>query len=128
MPNYAYRGINQQGKSANGVIDAESDKIARIKVRKLGIFPTEVVLEGSQKGRGGIRLGRDVDFSKYLQRVSTKDLAVMTRQLSTLIQAHIPIVDALTALVEQTENVKLKRVIASIKESVVQGGRLSDAV
>ncbi len=126
MPNFAYKGINTQGKSAAGLIDADSEKVARLKLRKIGIFPTDVSLEGAK--RGGLRFGADVDLGKYFQRVSGKDLAVMTRQMSTLIGAHIPIVDALAALVDQTNNPKLKSILSSVKEKVIQGGRLSDAV
>lgn len=127
MPNYAYRGINTQGKGASGVIDAESDKVARVKLRKTGIFPTEVALEGAQK-TGRLRLGAEVDLGKYFQRVSGRDLANMTRQMATLVAASIPIVDTLTALVDQTQNPKLKIALSSVKERVVQGGRLSDAM
>lgn len=126
MPNYAYKGINNQGKTANGVIDAESDKVARLKLRKIGIFPTQIDVEGAR--RKGLSLNADVDFGKYFQRISGKDLAVMTRQMATLIAATIPIVDALTALIEQTQNNKLKSVLGAVKERVVQGGRLSDAM
>ncbi len=128
MPNFAYRGINAQGKSAAGAIDADSEKVARIKLRKIGIFPTEVVPEGAKQKGSGLRLGATIDLGKYFQKVSGKDLAVMTRQMSTLIAAHIPIVDTLTALVEQTQNPKLKGVLGAVKERVVQGGRLSDAM
>lgn len=125
MPNFTYKGINAQGKGSSGMIDAESEKAARLKIRKLGIFPTEVSLEGAKKGIG---LGRDVDLGKYLQRISGKDLAVMTRQMATLLAAHVPMVDTLSALVEQTQNPKLKTLLGSVKEKVVQGGRLSDAM
>ncbi|HEX5036677.1 MAG TPA: type II secretion system inner membrane protein GspF [bacterium] len=130
MPNFAYKGMSAQGKSAAGVIDAESEKAARVKLRKIGIFPTQVGLEGARKkgGGGGFSLNADIDIGKYLQRVSVKDLATMTRQMSTLIAANIPIVETLSALVEQTENPKLKSVLGSVKEKVVQGGRLSDSL
>lgn len=129
MPNFAYKGMNAQGKNATGVIDADSEKAARVKLRKIGIFPTAVGVEGAKKkGGGGLSLGSDIDFSKYLQRISGKDIAIMTRQMSTLIAANIPIVDTLSALVEQTENPKLKSVLGSVKEKVIQGGRLSEAM
>lgn len=121
--------MSAQGKSAAGVIDAESEKAARVKLRKIGIFPTQVGLEGARgKKGGGFRLNADIDLGKYLQRVSVKDLATMTRQMSTLIAANIPIVETLSALVEQTENPKLKSVLGAVKENVMQGGRLSDSL
>jgi len=137
MPVYAYRGLNTQGKAANGVIDADSEKGARVKLRRIGVYPTEVGLEGARPGGarpggkvklGRISLARDVDFSKYFQRVKAQDLATMTRQLATLISAHIPLVDALAALADQTTNVKLKTVLGSVKEGVVQGGKLSESL
>src|SRR3989338_5265610 len=127
MPVYAYGGLNTQGKNASGVIDAESEKAARLKLRKIGLFPTEVGLEGA-KGVGGLRLGGEIDFAKYFQRIKAQDLATMTRQLSTLISAQIPLVDSLTALTDQVTNVKLRNVVSSVKEGVVQGQRFSEAL
>lgn len=128
MPNFAYKGMNAQGKNAAGVIDAESEKAARVKLRKIGIFPTQVGVQGAKKKGGGFSFNADIDLGKYLQSISVKDIATMTRQMSTLIAANIPIVETLSALVEQTENPKLKTILGSVKESVVQGGRLSDAL
>ncbi len=127
MPNFNYKGINNQGKNTSGVIDAESEKAARLKLRKIGVFPTEIGPEGAKRA-GGLRLKGDVDFGKYFQSVKGKDIAIMTRQMSTLLAAHIPLVDTLSALIEQTQNQKLKSILGNIKESVVQGGRLSDAL
>lgn len=127
MPVYAYRGLNTQGKSAGGTIDADSEKAARLKLRKIGVYPTEVAPEGKKK-LAHLSLGREVDLGRFFQRVRTQDIATMTRQLSTLISAHIPLVDALNALGEQTPNVKLKGIIGSVRENVVQGKRLSDAM
>ncbi len=129
MPNFAYKGIDAKGKTAGGVIDAESEKAARVKLRKIGIFPTEVGVEGVKKkgGGGGLSLSRDIDLGKYFQKISGKDLAIMTRQMSTLVGAHIPIVDTLSALIEQSQNPKLKTVLSTVKEQVMQGAKLSDA-
>lgn len=128
MPNFSYKGIDNKGKTATGMIDAESEKMARTKLRKIGIFPTEVGVEGAKKKGGGLKLGGDVDIGKYFQRVSGKELAVMTRQMSTLMGAHISIVETLGALIEQSQNPKLKSVLSTIKEQVIQGVRLSDAL
>lgn len=127
MPNFAYKGIDGKGKTTSGVIDAESEKVARGKLRKIGIFPTDIGVQGAKR-KGGFSLGSDVDFGKYFQKVSGKDLSTMTRQMSTLIGAHIPIVDTLSALVEQSPNPKLKSILSTVKEQVVQGVRLSDAL
>ncbi|MBI2082781.1 MAG: type II secretion system inner membrane protein GspF [Deltaproteobacteria bacterium] len=127
MPVYAYKGLNTQGKAASGVMDAESEKAARLKLRKIGVYPTHIGLEGARSSKG-LSLGGDVDFAKYFQRIKLQDLAALTRQLSTLVSAHIPLVDALAALSEQTANLKLRGIMGSVKEAVVQGSRLSEAL
>lgn len=128
MPVFSYKGIDTAGKKSNGVIDAENLKAARIKLRRMGVFPTDLGVKGAKGGGGaGFSFNMDVDLGKYFERVKTRDLAVMTRQLATLISANIPLVDALNALVDQTQNSKLRNVIADVKDKVVEGAKLSDS-
>ncbi|MBI2340432.1 MAG: type II secretion system inner membrane protein GspF [Deltaproteobacteria bacterium] len=124
MAVYAYKGIDSKGKQVSGVVDAENDRAARLKLRKTGVFTSEIYLEGSKKGfslggKGG---------PAFLQRVKTKELAHMTRQLATLMGANIPLVDALGALQEQVENPLLKKSLSQIKDKVTEGSRLADAM
>lgn len=125
MPNYKYSGVNDKGKNITGTIDAENEKGARAKLRRSGIFPTTLGAEG--KG-GGLSLNTSVDLGKYFQRVTIEDLALMTRQLGSLLQAGIPLVEALAALAEQTENPKLSSAVSTIRERVTEGTKLSDAM
>jgi len=127
MPVFNYTGINDKGKKTNGIVDAESEKAARTKLRKMGVYPTS--LRGG--GKGGSRklsLNANIDVGKYLQRVKTQDIALMTRQLATLVGSGIPLVDSLQALEDQLENIKLKEVMTSVREKVTEGGKLSDAM
>lgn len=126
MAIYEYKGVDSKGKKVSGVMDADSERAARIKIRKLTIFPTELKLEGS-RGQG-FSLTRDVDFSKYWQRVKTEEIASMTRQLSTLLSANVPLVDSLGALRDQVDNPKLKSALSAVREKVVEGTRLADAL
>jgi general secretion pathway protein F len=125
MALFNYKGLDAAGKKSNGTIEADNLKVARTKLRRLGVFPTEVHPTG-KKG-GGLSINMDVDVGKYFERVKTKDLAVMTRQLSTLISANIQLVDALEGLIEQTDNTKLKDALIDIRSKVVEGTKLSDA-
>lgn len=125
MPVFSYKGVNAAGKKVSGIIDAEHIKAARAKLRKSAIFPTEVNEGGGSSGQaaaGGFSL------KKYFQSVSVAEVANMTRQLATLINANIPLVDALSALVEQIENPTLKSTISQLRERVREGGRLADAM
>jgi general secretion pathway protein F len=109
----------------SGIVDAENLKAARIKLRKLSVFPTEVG-EGSAGGGGALTGG--LDFKKYFQKIKVSDVANMTRQLATLLNAGVPLVDALGALVEQTGQPQLKSALSEIRERVREGSRLADAM
>lgn len=126
MPVFEYAGINAQRKKTSGIIDAESEKAARLKLRRLGVYPERVSLE--QAGKRKITLTSKIDFARFFQRVKVRDLSLMTRQLATLVNAGIPLADALQALVEQIEHVKLRKVITEVREKVMEGTKLSDAM
>ncbi|MES2640049.1 MAG: type II secretion system inner membrane protein GspF [Myxococcota bacterium] len=127
MAVYEYVGLDAGGKSTKGIVDADSPKTARGRLRKQGVFPTEVweKKEGATRGRG---INVEIDFGKYFQRISVQDLATLTSQLSTLIGAGIPMVEALTALVDQTENPKLKGVLVEVRQKVNGGTSLARAM
>jgi len=126
MPIFEYIGIDAKGKKTSGTVDADTERAARIRLRKMKIFPTSLGIEGVVKQKLGFSM--NIDVSKYLQRVKVQEIAVMTRQLATLVGANIPLVDALTALVDQIENPKLKSILSRIKEKVTEGSKLSDAM
>ncbi len=126
MPIFEYVGIDAKGKRSAGTVDAENERAARAKLRRMNVFPTTLGMEGATKQKVG--LGMQVDLSKYLQRVKVQEVAVMTRQLATLINANIPLVDALAALVDQIENPKLRNMISRVKDKVTEGNKLSDSL
>ncbi len=126
MAVFSYKGMDAAGKKVSGIIDSDNIKAARAKLRKSKIFPTEIS-EGGNSGRG-ISMAGGIDFKKYLEKVKVTDVANMTRQLSTLLNANVPLVDALGALVEQIDNNKLKSALSEIRERVKEGARLADSM
>ena len=128
MAVYEYKGIDSAGKAIKGVIDADSPKSARAKLRRQSMFPTEIFEQVQGKATQGKGLNVQVDFSKYFQSVSAQDIATMTSQLSTLVGAGIPMVEALSALIEQIDNPALKPVLVKIREDVNQGDALAVAM
>ncbi len=132
MPVYEYKGFDKKGKSVKGLREADSVKAAQAALRRDGIMPTDVKesggdgKKGGKKGGGGM-LGKDVDFSRF-QRITVDDVGLATRQLATLLQAGVPMVDSLTALVDQIENRAFKRIIADVKQRVNEGSSLHQAM
>ena len=125
MPVYEYKGLNEEGDEVSGILDAENQSTLRKKLQAEGIYTTEVY-EG--EGAEAKARGREIDFSQYFERVSLRDIAVLTRQLATLLGAGIPLVRALNALGDQAEKDELKRVISDVRRRVNEGSSLAAAI
>ncbi len=126
MPVYAYRGFNAAGRAVGGIVDADSPKGARQKLRREGVFPTELVEQ--ERRSPATEASAGWQLSRYFERIRPEELALLTRQLATLVAARIPVVEALSALVEQTENARTKRVLSQVREQVTEGASLADAL
>ncbi len=128
MPVYQYQGYRTDGGAATGIIDAENVKVARLKLRKEGVYPTDVVEQGQtatrSPERGLSRVGGSISRSSTL---SATDLALMTRQFATLLVAGLPLVEALGVLVDQAEKKPIKALLADIREQI-RGGKSLSAV
>ncbi len=124
MPVYAYRGVNAKDKRVSGIIDADTKKAARQKLRKLQVYPLELN-ETVEKKRASSRMAKALRMGGS---VPSQELAAMTRQLSTLVGAQLPLVQCLSALTEQVEHERLLTVLAEIRESVNEGASLADAM
>lgn len=125
MPVFEYKGLNTKGKPVKGVQDAENLRALKSVLKGQGIFLTEAFEE--RKGESPVQ-DRDIDLKQLLSRVKPSDVAVLTRQLATLIRAGIPLVESLDALLDQVEKVKLKRILAQVKEEVREGSSFADAL
>src|SRR5215813_11713906 len=129
MPVFEYRALNEAGKVVSGLREADSSKTLRSLLRKDGVFLTDVVgqLEGAA---AGTRLAsKDIDLKKIVRgRITAEDIAITTRQLATLLGAGVTLVEALTALVDQVEKERLKRLISEVKQRVNEGSSLADAL
>ena len=126
MAVFEYKGVDVRGKPVKGIVDAESERAARLKLRRTQVFPTQLTEEG--KGTFSFSLDQDVKILKFFQKVKVAEIAHMTRQLATLLGANIPLIDSLTALSEQVENPQLRNAIAQVKDKVREGARLADAM
>lgn len=130
MPVYAYKGVTQAGRSTRGFVDAESARAARVKLRRDGVFLTDLSESAAAPPTieaPGKRRAISFDLA-FLRRVSALDLALATRQLATLIGAGVPLVQGLSALTEQVEGARLKGIFGQIRDRVNEGATLADAM
>lgn len=125
MPVFAYRGLAANGRTVAGVIDADSPRTARGKLRELGIFPTELA-EEEAAAIGGRSIRQWLPAIK--RRIPAAELSLLTRQLSALLGAGVQLVDALGALADQTNRPVAKKMLSQVRESVREGSSLADAL
>ena len=125
MPVFEYTALDSNGKTTSGIIDAEGALAARQKLRTAGIFPVSIkeTLEATPK-----KASRTFALTRGLGRIKPVEVSMMTRQLATLIGAGFPLVSALDALVPQTKSHRFKKILAQIKNLIVEGNSFAQAL
>jgi general secretion pathway protein F len=125
MPVFEYTALDSRGKTTSGIIDAEGAQAARQKLRTSGIFPVSIkeTLEAAPK-----KAPRVFTLTRRPGRVKPVEVSMMTRQLATLIGAGFPLVSALDALVPQTKSHGFKKILAQIKNLIVEGNSFAQAL
>lgn len=125
MSVFAFRGIDTAtGKSIKGYRDADNQKALRGLLRREGILLTSATEEEEQAKKKK----NEIDLLAFMRRPTTADVAVMTRQLATLVRAGIPLVESISALVEQTEKESLIKVLSAIREDLREGTAFNKAL
>ena len=125
MPVFEYTALDNKGKSTSGIIDAEGAQAARQKLRTSGVFP--VTISETQEAEPKKKPGA-FSLSSRFRRTKPVEVAMMTRQLATLIGAGFPLVSALDALVPQTKSHGFKKILAQIKDLIVEGNSFARAL
>ncbi|MBC74451.1 MAG: type II secretion system protein GspF [Halobacteriovoraceae bacterium] len=121
MPIFSYKGLDRSGKEIKNSINAESIIQAKSKVKNQGIMLIDIKEKKAKSGTESSSLSMG-------SKVKISDLALMTRQLATLVKAKIQIVEALSALQDQIDNDYLKVVISEVKQDVNEGSSLAKAM
>ncbi len=125
MPVFEYTALDARGKTTSGILDAEGLQAARQKLRSAGKFPVSIrAAEEVQPKKDRRGLSLKARFS----RVKASEVAMITRQLATLIGAGFPLVSAIEALLPQTNSHGLKRTLARIKDSIVEGNSFAQSL
>src|SRR5580698_5829836 len=125
MAVFEYRGlVAASGKQVHGVRDADNAKVLRALLRREGVLLTAA----QEETKARRAQGRNIDLFAFARRVSVGDVAMMTRQLATLVTAGIPLVESVAALTEQVEKLELKRVLTQVRDRLNEGTALAKAL
>ena len=123
IKSFDYKSRNSAGKLVKGKLEATTEGAAVAKLGGMGLTP--VTLKEAAEGTG---LQKEISLGGFSKGVSLKDLAIMTRQLSTMISSGLTLLRALAILAEQTQNKKLASVLLKVVHDIEVGSSLSDSM
>ncbi len=127
MPKFAYFALNKEGKQVFGIIQADSQALAINDIRSLNLYPTNIREATRADERRAARKKRGLD-ELYFGGVKTKELVVMTRQLSTLIDAGLPLLRSLNVLITQLKPSKLRDILREIFADIQSGSTFAEGL
>ena len=124
MGAFEYKALDKQGKERKGVLEGDGPRQIRQQLREKGLAPINVVevrqREGKQSGGGGgVRIRRGI---------SAGDLALITRQFSTLVRSGTPVEEAIRAMSQQSEKPRIKSMLLAVRSRVVEGYTLAQSL
>jgi general secretion pathway protein F len=122
VPVYEYRAYDAHGKVREGILDADTAREARLRLRDQKVHVIDL---RTKEDLGGKR--RDW-IPPFLRRRHADEVAGFTRQLSTMLRSGIPLAQSLSALIDQAETPDMEAVLRDIREKVTQGASLADAM
>ncbi|RJS91758.1 type II secretion system inner membrane protein GspF [Salinisphaera sp. Q1T1-3] len=123
MAAFEYTALDARGRQKKGVLEGDAPRVVRAQLRERGLTPIEVV-EVSDRRTPGVKKS-PFAFNRGMKVI---ELALFTRQLATLAHAGMPMEEALKAVAEQTENDRVRRIIAGVRSQVVEGNTFADAL
>ena len=116
MTAYRYRALNDTGKLVKGVLEGDSERQIRSQLRGRNLRPVEVAVANRQATEKA-----GTGFSLFRPRISAGELALLTRQMATLVQSNLPLDECLQATAEQTRKPRLKGHVAAGALAGVRG-------
>jgi general secretion pathway protein F len=125
MGAFEYVAVDAAGRERKGVLEGDTPRHVRQLLRDQGLLPVAVdeVVEQKQQGGARPRLGR-----RFQRGLSAADLALVTRQLATLVKSGLPLEEALLAVSQQTDKPRVRSIILGVRSKVMEGHTLADGL
>ena len=121
MGAYQYVAVDPRGKEHRGVLEGDTPRHVRQLLRDKQLLPVEVAEVEARERKTQRHLS-------LFRGISALDLALLTRQLATLVKAGLPLEEALLAVSEHTEKPRLKSIILGVRAKVLQGHSLASGL
>ena len=130
MEAYEYTSLDAAGKQQKGIIQADNEKQARQQLRNRDLVPIQVTQVIETQSHNPSPNSPSDSHNQRTQRLNLKrnELPLLIRQLATLVQAGLPIDDALKTLIEQSESKNSERILSTIHAKVLEGQSLATAM
>ena len=127
MAAYKYRALDSDGKLIKGVLEGDSERQIRAQLRSKSLRPIEVTSAG-RRAANGTRADPGAKRGWFAPRLSASELALVTRQLSTLVASALPLDECLQAAAEQTRRASTKALLLQVRSKVAEGHTLAHAM
>jgi general secretion pathway protein F len=124
MAAFNYQALDAEGKPSNGMIEADSARLARARLREDGLFVVELNSLSDSHVQDSARSFK-LPFRKH---IPLSEVSLMLRQLATLLEAGLPLEQALAVLIEQGDNPAMRQVVAAMRSEVLAGNTLARAM
>ena len=124
MGAFEYIVLDEKGRERKGVAEGDTARQVRQNLREKGLIPLQVNAT-SQKDSAGSSKGASSSSRMFQRGISTTELALITRQIATLVQASLPLDEVLTAIANQSEKQRIRSMILSIRAKVMEGHTLA---
>ncbi|MDE1265855.1 type II secretion system inner membrane protein GspF [Vibrio aestuarianus] len=122
MAAFEYKALDTKGKQKKGVIEGDNARQVRQRLKEQGLIPVEVLGTKAKAAK------QEQSPFSMKRGISTPDLALITRQLSTLVQSGMPLEECLKAVSEQSEKPRIRNMLAAVRSKVTEGYTLSDSL
>ncbi|MCU1551912.1 MAG: putative type fimbrial assembly protein PilC [Glaciihabitans sp.] len=120
---YAYKGRDASGNLVKGRLDGATEAVVATRLRSMGVSPIEITESSEATG-----LSRELNIPGFTKGVGLKDLAIMSRQMATMISSGLSLLRALTILSAQTDNKVLAKILVQVTHDIESGTSFSDAL
>ncbi|MCI2282659.1 type II secretion system inner membrane protein GspF [Colwellia sp. MSW7] len=127
MAAFDYQAVDRKGKTKKGVIEGDTPRQARALLRDQGLMPTEVT-PTIARNKSKVGVSGKLDKQKDKGKVSAAELALITRQLATLVESGLPLEEALMAVSEQGEKNRIKSMLMGVRTKVTEGYGLAESM